>query len=300
MTAPRQGAPAFNPYLALVSGVMAVSTGAIFARMADAPALVTAAYRVGIASLILVPVAWVSARHEIQRLCPGEIVRAGCAGLFLALHFATWISSLNYTSVTNSVVLVNTNPLWVGVLAPLIAKETLHRRAKLSILVSVAGGVVIGASDFATGGHALLGDGLALAGSLCAALYLLLGKTLRQKLGLTAYVSLCYGTAAIILWAIVAAARLPIIGFSPRTWEAFLAMAIVAQLIGHTSYNWALKWFSTSTIAVSLLGEPIGATILAYVLFGEGLTLQKLAGGALILTGIYLAASGEAPREKGI
>ena len=285
--------PPFNPSLALISGVLAVSTGAIFARLAEAPALVIAAYRVGLASLILAPVAWWKVRDEIMGLEVREYVLAMMSGFFLALHFTTWISSLMYTSVANSVVLVNTNPLWVGILAPVISKDRLSRMTKIGIVISVIGGVIIGAGDFATSGQALWGDFLALLGSICAAVYLLLGRSLRRRLSLLAYVIICYGSAAIILWALVIALGLPVVGFSSGTYAAFGGMALISQIIGHTSYNWALKWFSASLIAVSLLGEPIGATILAYVIFDEGLTWTKFIGGSLILAAIYLAARGE-------
>ncbi len=289
----RADAPPFNPSLALVSGVLAVSTGAIFARLAEAPALVIAAYRLGLASVILAPIAWWQARDELLSLRKKDYLLAILAGLFLALHFGTWISSLEYTSVANSVVLVNTNPLWVGVLTPLISKDRLTLLTKLGIVISVMGGVIIGAGDFVAGGQALWGDFLALLGSICAALYLLLGRNLRRQLSLLAYVVLCYGSAAIILWTSVLVLRLPISGFSTGTYTAFAGMALISQIIGHSSYNWALKWFSASLIAVSLLGEPIGATILAYIIFAEGLTWVKSIGGGLILAGIYLAARGE-------
>ena len=285
--------PPFNPFLALISGVLAVSTGAVFAKLADAPALVIAAYRVGLASVILAPIAWWKARDEIVALGMREYGLALLSGLFLALHFSTWISSLNYTSVANSVVLVNTNPLWVGVLAPVISKDRLTLKTKISIVISVIGGAIIGAGDFATGNQALWGDFLALLGSICAAMYLLLGRNLRRKLSLLAYVIICYGSAAIILWGLVITLGLQIVGFTSGTYAAFAGMALISQIIGHTSYNWALKWFSASLIAVSLLGEPIGATILAYIIFDERLTWTKLVGGSLILAAIYLAAKGE-------
>jgi drug/metabolite transporter (DMT)-like permease len=290
--------PPFNPYLALVIGTMAVSTGAIFARLADAPALVIAAYRVGIASLLLAPVTWWKARDEIVKLSKRDLILAVLSGFFLALHFATWISSLDYTSVANSVVLVNTNPLWVGLLTPLIARERVKRAALISIVISVIGGAIIGYGDFATGGKALLGDGLALAGSLCAAVYLLLGRTLRRKLSLLPYIFICYGSAAVILWIIVLSLGLPITGFSTRTVAAFWGMALIAQIIGHSTYNWALKWLSAGLIAISLLGEPIGSTILAYILFDEGLTVYKFVGGGIILSAIYIAASSESRAHK--
>jgi drug/metabolite transporter (DMT)-like permease len=200
---------------------------------------------------------------------------------------------LDYTSVANSVVLVNTNPLWVGLLTPLIAREQVKRAAIYSIGISVIGGAIIGFGDFATGGKALLGDGLALAGSICAAIYLLLGRSLRRKLSLVAYIFICYGSAAVILWIVVLSLRLPITGFSPGTLAAFWGMALIAQIIGHSTYNWALRWLTAGLIAVSLLGEPIGSTILAYFIFDEGLTVYKVVGGVIILSAIYLAASTE-------
>jgi drug/metabolite transporter (DMT)-like permease len=289
--------PRFPPWIALVVGVLAVSTGAIFARLADAPALVIAAYRVGLAAMILVPLALWQVGDELRRLTRRDIGLALVSGTFLALHFATWISSLFYTSIANSVVLVNTNPLWVAVLTPLVTRERIGRGKLFGIVLSVIGGGVIGAGDFALGGRALLGDGLALAGSICAAVYLLLGRTLRRKLSLLAYISVCYGSAAVVLWMAVLALGLPVTGFSGQTVAAFWAMALVPQLIGHTSYNWSLRWFSTGLVAVTLLGEPIGATILGYLIFDEGLTPLKLVGGGLILTAIYITATSEPERS---
>lgn len=285
--------PPFPPHLALISGVFAVSTGSIFVRLADAPALVVAAYRVGLASFILAPIAWWKVRGELRRLTRRDYHLAVLSGFFLALHFATWVSSLDYTSVASSVVLVNTNPLWVGLLTPLVSKDRLTRLTVLGILFSVVGGIIVGAGDFAIGGQALWGDFLALLGSICAALYILIGRNLRPKLSLLAYVIVVYGTAALILWAFVLATRSPVTGFSRGTYAALLGMALIPQIIGHSSYNWALRWFSAGMIAIGLLGEPIGATILAYILLGEGVTWAKVIGGSLILTGIYLAARGE-------
>jgi drug/metabolite transporter (DMT)-like permease len=280
--ASQSAVPPFNPYLALVSGVLAVSTGAIFARLADAPPLVIAAYRVGLATLLLTPIAWIKVRDELLNLSPRELKLAAVSGFFLALHFATWISSLEYTSVANSVVLVNTNPLWVGLLTPLLTKERIKAAVAVSIVISVAGGIIIGAGDFTTGNRALLGDFLALLGSICAAVYLLLGRNLRRKLSLLAYI-----------FVIVLGLKMPVTGFSTNTYATFWAMAIIAQLIGHSSYNWALKWFSATLIAISLLGEPIGSTILAYIIFDEGLSASKVIGGVMILSAICISAASE-------
>ena len=286
-------APPFNPSIALFFAVFAVSTGAIFVRLADAPALVTAAYRLGLSTLMIAPFAWWNSKDELLGLSRTDLRLAIIAGFFLALHFATWISSLDYTSVANSVVLVNTNPLWVGLLTPWMTKERLKRGTIIGILFSVLGGGIIGLGDFATGGKALLGDGLALCGSICMAVYLLIGRKLRSKLSLLPYVFVCYGSAAVILWITVMALRLPVSGFGYMTFTALFGMALVSQVIGHTSYNWALKWFSPSLIAVCLLGEPVGSTLMAYFFFHEGLTAFKIIGGFIILAAIYIAASGE-------
>jgi drug/metabolite transporter (DMT)-like permease len=283
----------FNPIIILAIGILGVSTGAIFARLADAPALVTAAYRLGLASLILIPLAAWKARDELRDLSIQDIKLAVVSGFFLALHFASWISSLDYTAIANSVVLVNTIPLWVGLLTPIITKDCLTRATIVSIIVSVIGGVIIGYGDFATDSQALLGDFLAVLGAICAAFYLLIGRRLRPKLSLLSYVAICYGSAALFLWIAVIALQLPVRGYSTQTVGAFWAMALVSQIIGHSSYNWALKWFSTGFIAVALLGEPIGSTIMAYFIFDEGLTWSKCIGGLFILSAIYIAAAGE-------
>ncbi len=282
-----------NPYIVLIGGIIGVSTGAIFARLADAPALVTAAYRVGLAAMLLAPVAFWKTGDELRRLSFRDLKLAFLAGLFLALHFASWISSLDYTAVANSVVLVNTIPLWVGLLTPLIAAESIQKLTIISIVLSVIGGAIIGFGDFAIGADALWGDFLAVIGAICAAVYLLLGRNLRRKLSLLSYVTICYGSAAVILWLVVLLLKLPIVGYSTQTVAAFWAMALVSQIVGHSSYNWALKWFSTGFIAVALLGEPIGSTILAYIIFDERLTWLKLGGGLFILSAIYVAALGE-------
>ncbi len=275
-------------------GIAAVSTGAIFARLADAHPIVIAAYRVGIAAVLLCPLALWKARDELRRVRPGSLALAAVSGGVLALHFATWISSLSFTSVANSVVLVNTNPLWVALLTPLFTRDTISKRVRLGIAASLLGAVVIGAGDFHTDPGTLIGDGLAILGSICAAIYLLIGRRLRARLSLMAYILICYGGAALVLWVMVLLLRLPVSGFSPTTWGAFMGMALLSQLAGHSCYNWALKWVSASAVAVSLLGEPVGASILAYFLFGEALGIPTVVGGVLILSGIYLSASDSA------
>lgn len=295
--ADRPRAPALPPALILLVAVAAVSTGAIFARLAEAPALVVAAYRCGIATILLLPLAWLRDRAAILAMSRREWGLSLAAGSFLALHFATWISSLDYTTVASSVVFVSTHPIWVGLLTPLVTSDRVSRMAAAAILISVAGGVVISAGDLQIGGTALLGDGLAVVGAIAAAFYLLLGRALRRSLTLLSYVVVCYGSAALLLLALVLALRLPLVGYSGETYLWLLALAVVPQIIGHSSFNWALGFSSASLIAVSLLGEPIGSTILAYFILDESVQPLTLVGGTLILIGIYVAGRAE-QRQK--
>ena len=287
------GKPFLNPVLALTVGIAAISTGAIFARAAEAPSLTIAAYRVGLATLVLAPFCARKCPRELSCLHRGDWLAVLGAGFFLAVHFATWITSLQYTSVASSVVLVETIPLWVGILTPLVTGERSGKATIAGIALSFTGGILIGAGDFAIGGRALLGDALALAGGVSGALYIMLGRKVRPRLSLLAYATTCYGTAGVLLWILVLFSGTPFTGFSAPTWWAFAGMALIPQVIGHSSYNWALRWFSASTVAVCLLGEPIGSTLLAWIFFGETLTPWKAAGGALILAGIVLAARAE-------
>jgi drug/metabolite transporter (DMT)-like permease len=160
------------------------------------------------------------------------------------------------------------------------------------------GCIIIGSGDFSSGGNALWGDFLALTGGFCAAGYLILGKALRQKLSLLVYISICYVSAALILWILVLMMGLQISGFSNQTIGALWAMALISQIIGHSSYNWALRYCSTTLVALSFLGEPVGSTILAYFLFHEALTPAKAVGGLVILGAIYLAARSEVVPEN--
>ena len=282
--------PPVSPWLVLSAGVLAISTGAIFARMAEAPPLIIAAYRVGLSTAFLLPLAGREAVREAKGLSRRDLWTVVLSGCFLALHFATWISSLFYTTVASSVVIVNAIPLWTGLLSPFVAGEPFSKGLKRGLLIALPGGAIIGWGDFALGGAALWGDFLALLGSFFAALYILFGRRVRPRMSLRAYITVNYGTAAVVLWAIAAAAGLSPAGYSSSTWAAFFLMALIPQLLGHSSYNWALRWLPGGTVALCLLGEPIGSTLLAAFFLAEPVTLSKAAGGALILAGIVMAA----------
>jgi len=281
--------------IVLVIGIAAVSTASILIRYAqvEAPSLVIATYRMALASLVLMPVAWGTHRAELRRMSSSEWRWAIASGVFLALHFAAWITSLEYTSVASSVVLVATSPLWVAAAGWLFLRERLSRSVIFGLVLALAGGTVIGLSDTVQeGGSApLLGNALALLGAVVVAGYWLIGRRLRGRLSLTPYVTVVYSVAAVVLLVMAIASRESLIGYPPVIYLMFLLLALVPQLIGHSSFNWALARLPAVFVAVATLGEPIGSATLAFVFLGETPTLLMIFGAALILTGIALTLS---------
>ena len=306
--------PPVSPFVAILFGILAVSTASIFIRFAqrEVASLVIAAWRLTIATLVLIPVALSTHKQELARLERKEYLLAGLSGFFLALHFATWITSLQYTSVASSVVLVSTSPLWVALLSPFTLKETIRRTVVLGLIFALVGVTVVGISDTCTviagrltcpslvnfvHGQAFLGDILAICGAIAGAGYLLIGRKFRSKLSLVSYISLVYGMAAVVLVIIMFSAGLKPFGYSPQIYVWLILLAIIPQLIGHSTFNWALGYLSAAYVSITLLGEPIGSTILAYLILAERPTLLKIAGGAMILLGIYIASRSEAQKS---
>lgn len=302
--------PPVPPLLVLALGILATSTASIFIRFAQAyaPSLVIAAWRLVFASLILAPLAATRQQTELRRLSRSDFWLALLSGFFLALHFATWITSLAYTTVASSVVLVGTVPLWVALAAPFTVKEPITRPIWIGLTLALAGGVVVALSDACAwqggglvcpplsefvAGRAFWGDLLALAGAVAAAAYLLIGRRVREHVSLLSYIFLVYGMAAIVLVVFVIAAGLPLFAYPAAAFGWFLMLALVPQLLGHSSYNWALGYLPAAYVSITLLGEPVGSTLLAYFILGETPTPLKLAGAALILVGIYAASRKE-------
>ena len=303
MSSPTPPPPHISPFLGAIFGITAASTAAIFIRYAlqeNVPPLVIAAFRLAIAALVLAPFAISRRRAELAALTRGELGLALFSGLFLAIHFATWISSLEYTTVASSVVLVTTTPLWVALLSPFTLKEPISRGQMLGMLAALAGGVVIGISDSESSAarNALLGDLLALAGAVMAASYILIGRRLRKKMSLLSYTFVVYGAAAVLLVVFMLARGYSPSGYPSMAYLWFVLLALVPQILGHSSINWALGYLSAASVSTILLGEPIGSTILAVILLKEIPGVVKLLGAALILVGIYVVARSEGKSAK--
>jgi drug/metabolite transporter (DMT)-like permease len=299
--------PPVPPLLAILFAILAVSTAAIFIRyaQAQAPSLVIAAYRLTMASLVLLPIAVTRQRAELKRLGRVDLTLALLSGFFLALHFAAWITSLELTTVASSVVFVTTTPLWVALLTPLVLKEPLTRPVLVGMGLALTGGIVVGLSDSCSwsqagllcpslgeflGGKAFLGDLLALFGAWMAAGYLLIGRRLRAGMSLMAYIFVVYSAAAVILVGIMFLSGQKPFGYPPQTYLWLTLLALVPQLLGHSTFNWALGYLPAAFVSITLLGEPIGSTILAYFLLSEIPSSIKIAGAVLILAGIYVAS----------
>lgn len=298
--------PRFPPLVALFVAVGAASTASIFIRYAQAyaPSLSIAAWRLGLATAVLLPIAWLRHRQDLRRVAPADLGWIALSGALLSIHFATWITSLAYTSVASSVVLVSIAPLFVGLLSPLFLHERPTRRVAFGILMAFAGTLVIAGQDACAGsaagfacpplrelfgGPALRGDLLALAGAATVAGYMLIGRRVRARVPLIPYISLTYGCAAVGLILMALIAGQPLAGFPAPAYGWFALLAIGPQLIAHSTYNWTLRWLPAALVSISLLGEPVGSTALAWLLLGEVPAGWTLAGAAVILAGIVLA-----------
>lgn len=283
--------PSFPPNVALLVSIVAVSTASILIRMSDAGPLAIAAYRLIFATIILLP--FFLRSGGFKRLIDSsrmDLLTLIGVGFVLAFHFASWISSLNFTSVASSVLFVHIDPIFVAAVSHFILKERINRSTLLGIVIAFAGTSIIALGDVVTGKTNLYGDLLALIGAIMLGIYILSGRRIRQNLDLVSYVTPVYATSALVLTVgcLVTGTRLT--PYPPREYLLFFAIAVVPMIFGHTVYNWALKYVSAPVVSISLLGEPVGATILAFLFLNEMPTLPTIIGGVITLAGIYMCA----------
>ncbi len=281
----------------LFAGIVAISFGSIFIRLsADVPPIMVATYRLLFSALMLVPL-FKFRGLRFSDLSLREWVLCTFSGIFLALHFITWISSLSYTTVANSVVLVTMNPIFVGLFSYLFLRERMTIQLIGGIVLSVAGSLVLTLSGTGSANptvpidNALLGNLLALSGAVMASFYIIIGSKIRKKRDLISYITVVYSIAAVVLLLTSIVLALPFSGYKPASYLYMFLLALLPQMVGHTSFNWALKYLRSSMVAIVTMGEPVGATILAYLMFGETLTPMQIAGILLIFIAIYLAST---------
>lgn len=280
---------------AVAVAVVAVSTSAILVEFSDAPRVLKAGYRVLFTTAFVAPFAF-RERAEFSSVSGSDWVVVTLAGVLLAVHFVSWFASIEFTSIAASTTLVQTQPAFVAVGAWLLLDERIGARIVGGILVAIAGSVLLSTGDFLTGGAVgpdpSLGNALAVVGALAGAGYVLAGRSVRQRLSLAPYVFAVYGVCTVALFVAAVALGLPLVDYPPREWALFVGMAIGPGLFGHTVVNWALKYVKSSVVSVSLLGEPIGSTLLALAVFGEVPGTFTIVGGVVVLVGIAVTTAG--------
>jgi drug/metabolite transporter (DMT)-like permease len=278
----------------LVVAVLAVSTSGPLVREAAAPTMAIAFWRTALASAVLVPLVVLRHRAELRAVRPAERRTAALAGTFLALHFGTWIPSLDFTSVASSVALTCTQPVWAAVMAR-ARGESVPRRTWLGIAVALCGAVLLTGVDFAISARALFGDALALAGGIFGAAYVTVGADARRTLSTTIYTSICYPVAASGLVIACVVGRQHLAGYDAHTWWVLLAITLGPQLLGHTLFNRVLRAISATIVSVVTLFEIVGSTLIAWWWFGESPSAGAYPAAVLIGIGVVLVVRASNP-----
>ncbi|BAU28426.1 drug/metabolite transporter (DMT)-like permease [Aneurinibacillus soli] len=277
-------------YVSLFFGVFALSTSAIFVKLADAPVTITAFYRMFFATVMLLPFLLVNRKNR-KELCSLSKKHWGLgllSGVFLAVHYVLWFESLQYTSVASSTVIVTLQPLFSMAGGYFLFKERFSKGAIIGCFLAISGSIVIGCKDFQISGQALFGDILAFISAGVITAYFFIGQHVRKMLSLIPYSIIGYASSALFLSILAFSQQTSFVDYSTQTWLVFIGLAFVATILGQTIFNWLLKWLSTSVISMSILGETIGTCILAYFILDEVVSFQQGIGIALILIGLVV------------
>jgi len=282
--------------LILILAVVSISFAAIFVRFCyDTPPIIIATYRLSFASVIIL-ILFKTKGYSINKISKRDLKLSIISGIFLSLHFYTWFTSIKLTSIASSVVLVTTSPIFVGIFSYLFLKEKQSANIVLGITLSILGSAILALGDFNSSDisnfskSALIGDMFAVLGSISAAVYIMLGSKVRSNLDIIPYITITYTTSAITLIIASFITNQSFFGYSKISYLNMFLLAVIPQLIGHTSLNWALKHIKSSMVAITTLGEPIGSSILAYIIFRETIDKFQFIGIILIFTAIIIAA----------
>ena len=287
----------------LVVAIVSVSFAAIFIRLAGAPSVAIAAWRLIFSTVMILPFALGSRRviEELRALDGKEFLWLFLSGFFLSFHFLFWIASLYLTGVASSVVLVAMTPLFVGLFSIFAMKERVHAIFWAGLVVAICGGVVIGWNDLLADGFRWKGDLLAVMGAVAAAGYFIVGSRMRKHLSLVAYVFPVYFFSSIVLILVAALNGTALFGYEGKTYIYCFLLALICQVIGHTLFNWALKYVKTTVVTFAVVGEPVGASILALIILREVPRWTEFVGGAFILIGLFIVIRyGNSMREAAL
>jgi drug/metabolite transporter (DMT)-like permease len=279
--------------LIVLIGVIFVSFSSILSKIASAPPLIIATYRLGFSTLIMLPIFIRQEKDLSSNMTPKLWILCAISGILLALHFTTWLTSVKMTSIASSTVLVNTHPIFILLGMVLVTKEKVSKKAVLSVLIALVGSIVITLGDSNLGNHNLTGDLLAIAGGFFVAAYMLIGRYVRQHISVTAYTFIVYASCTLVLLVFDILTKTSLVGYPQTDYMIFIGLAVFCTLFGHSVFNWALGHLKPTFVSTSILGEPVFATIWAIFLLSEHPTLPQLLGGALILFGITMHIQAE-------
>lgn len=280
--------------IAMAFAVIALSFSAIFIKQLDllgVPPFVIAFYRMAMATLILLPAALALKRREILALSRKELLMVALGGFFLAVHFGAWIASLKYIPIATAVVLVNSHPMFVVLASYFFLAEKPTRRSLAGTAIGLAGMIIISGDGLKNVETGLVGNALAILGALSVVGYFIIGRNLRARLSLLAYVTPLYAVCSLVLlvWAVLSGN--PLHPYGATEWTYFAALAVVPTIFGHTVFNWAIKHVKPTAISIAFLGEPVVAALLAFFFFSQQPPAATFIGGALVLAGIYFTTS---------
>lgn len=279
--------PAVSIELLYVIGIIAISFSSIFVRWSDAPVSVIAMYRLLLTDALLLPLAW-KYRSVLFQLSSRQWLGLFASGAMLGLHFLLWMASLRYTSVASSTVILTLEPIMVMAASFFLYRIRANRMMIIGMMLAALGSVVIGSEDFHYAGKELLGDMLSFFGTVAVAVHMLFGKKLRERMDAFPYNFWVFLFAASTLAVYNVGMKIPFVGYEAKEWGVFLLLAIVPTLFGHYLFNWLLKYLQATAVSMAVLGEPVFASLLAWLLLGERLSALQLGAGILILFGVWL------------
>lgn len=293
MSVPSRESEATKAYLAIGTAMASISFASIFIKWSESTPFLIAAYRLAFTCAMLVPfLLWTDGFSEIRKFNRKEIVLVLLSGVALTFHFELWIVSLSLTLVSTSVILVTSHPIFVAGVSHFLLKEKVRRTAVVGIIIAFSGVALISISDYSLGAGTLLGDLMAFVGGICAGIYFLSGRVARQSVAVGPYAFSVYGLSALLLFVSAAIAGDKLLITNDREITLFLLLALIPTIFGHTMFNYALKKVPAHIISTSVLGEPVGASILAYLLLpGEVPGPLIIVGGALVVAGLYVVLS---------
>ena len=274
-------------WIIFTAGIIAISFSSIFVKLSEAPISVSGMYRLFFTNLLMLPIMW-KYIPEIRKLSGKDWLLMIGSGIALGLHFLLWMASLRYTSVASSTVLLTLEPIFVLAGAFIVYRERTTAMAVAGICLAVVAAMMIGAKDFSISGGALQGDVLSLLGTAAVAVHMLLGQKLSKHISSLLYSFVVFFVAGICFALYNGFNGYSFVHYSVKEWGLFLLLALVPTVFGHILFNWALKYVNAASVSSAVLGEPIGATILAWMMLGETINWVQIVAGFLLILGVWV------------